>query len=103
MTSCLASVSPLPPSAAAFRSAEFCILWAGTIREEVGTCTGENAVTVGTCAAASAAAAEQRAPAVVLMVSGYVVAIVAMVMTIGYELIYLDREIAISRRYEAKH
>jgi len=37
------------------------------------------------------------------MVSGYVVAIVAMVMTIGYELIYLDREIAISRRYEAKH
>jgi len=60
-------------------------------------------VTVGTCAAASAAAAEQRAPAVVLMVSGYVVAIVAMVMTIGYELIYLDREIAISRRYEAKH
>lgn len=54
-------------------------------------------MTVGTCAAASAAAAEQRAPTVVLMVvSGCAV---AMFMTIGYELIYSFIEI---RRYEVR-
>ena len=54
-------------------------------------------MTVGTCAAASAAAAEQRAPTVVLMVvSGCAV---AMFMTIGYELIYSFIEI---RRYEGE-